>query len=202
MITITAMNKTDRQLKKYRTSQTGVTLLITLLVMGVMLVISASLLHITIKQFQFSGISEISEIAFNAANSGMECALFFDLGFDTGVRIDAFDVPGDGTPQSAAASIVCMNVADSAPAPVVSGQPQDFEFEWNGMCTQVTVYKFLEDEALDGDAIGPDLGGILSNPPVCLEGQECTVIKSRGYNTTCGNLSDQRVVERELTLVY
>lgn len=183
---------------KRRTSQDGITLLITLLIMGIMLVISASLLQITLKQFQFSGISEISEVAFYAANAGMECALYYDLGEDSGSnRINAFAVPGDGSASSSAAEITCMDIGPvtNSNGPAASGDEQLFQFEWNGLCTSVSIYKFYS-ESGSQDMSGSGVS------QTCAEDIECTVLKARGYNTGCGSLADSRVVERELTLVY
>ncbi|MFW6210467.1 MAG: hypothetical protein ACOC4E_03185, partial [Patescibacteria group bacterium] len=54
----------------------GFALLITLLVVGVVLAVGAVLLDLTIKQVQLSSTAKDSEIAFHAANAGMECARF------------------------------------------------------------------------------------------------------------------------------
>lgn len=182
-----------------KTQQDGLTLLITLLIMGLLLVITASLLHITLKQFQFSGISEISEISFYAANAGMECALYYDLGDDgASNRINAFAVPGDGSPQSAPASIACVGAGfvGNSNGVAVSGDEQRFRFSWGDVCTDISVYKFY-DTTSDQDMIGA-----LGTSQTCTVGIECTVLKVRGYNTGCGSLTNPRVVERELTLVY
>lgn len=199
MIIINDSNKIMRTCTK----QNGITLLVTMLLMGVLLGISASLISITIKQFQLSGIAYESETAFQAANAGTECALYndyinneFALGtrdpmtcFNSISSEDLLEVPGGDLSAS-------------------SGEEQRFRFSWGApaVCTEVSVYKFFEDPVADGNNTGPSLmvGGIDMRPGnPCPEGGTCTVIQSRGYNVACANINNvARVVEREYTQVY
>lgn len=192
--------------KHIQHNQDGITLLITLLLMGVLLGVSTSLLNITLKQFKLSGIAYASEMAFQAAVAGMECAQFRDavtLSFNQVVNgaiartsIDCF---GSGP-------ILDMNTGD-----VISGSEQKFQFDLgvspDQLCVQISAYKFYESPSFDSpDTTGPRLiiaGGIDARPSrACSEGGECTVIQSRGYNVSCGSLgTGTRVVERELTEV-
>ena len=168
----------------------GITLLITLLLMGVLLGVSSSILNITLKQFQLSGIAYQSEVAFQAANAGLECAQFHDW------ENNSFDVPSDGT--RAAASVACMEevaVFDSL-GTAGSGDEQKFQFSWGtpGVCSEFSVYKYYSET-------GDVAMGIRPEP--CTRGSECTVIKARGYNVACGQIGGGgRVVEREYTIVY
>lgn len=182
-------------------NQDGITLLVTLLLMGVLLGISASLLNVTIKQFQLSGISLASETAFQAANAGMECALFHDFPV-SGVGL--FEVNGNGTTVPEEGSISCMNTTSSDIEPssngtVVSSEEQRFRFDWSGLCTEVSVYKFYS-------TTGPvpiTVDGIALRATPCPAGGVCTVVQSRGYNVACGQItSGSRVVEREYTQIY
>ena len=77
-----------------QSKQGGIALLITLLLMGVLLGIGATLLNITLSQLKLSSIALESEIAFQAANAGVECALYYDFVPTAGAP---FDVRGDGT---------------------------------------------------------------------------------------------------------
>jgi hypothetical protein len=191
------------------TKQDGITLLITLLLMGVLLGVSTSLLNITLKQFQLSGIALASEMAFQAANAGMECALYYDFPPSTEVQGNApFDIPlnGGGRAQS---TIWCMNVQASTDITIqdgsfASGEEQHFTFSWGTapfeVCTDFSVYKFSN----ANNPVDVVVNGVDMRPNSdCPAGSVCTVIQSRGYNVACSQIgSATRVVEREYTQVY
>lgn len=206
--------------------QEGIALLITLLLMGVLLSIGASLLNITLKQYQFSGLALASEAAFQVANAGMECVLYTDLNVDTvpddplnpdtlGVQ-SIFSVPGDGSEQTNRPSISCMGVLPSVEAEnydnvpgydgdsdgfAVSGEEQRFQFDYGGVCTEVSVYKYHSEDHPESVTVrGVDMRKGGANCPV---GGTCTVVQSRGYNVPCSEVgSNPRAVEREYTQVY
>ncbi len=183
--------------------QSGIALLVTLLLMSVLLGISASLLNITLKQYQLSGIALASEMAFQAANAGMECALYNDLP-KTGTS--PFDVNGDGTSRAAiqtAPGLGCMGVTSGDLASiidnsVVSGEEQLFRFTWGSpqVCSEVSMYKYYS-------TTGPVNFSVNGTNKTCDQGSVCTVVQARGYNVSCAEVSTGgRVVEREYTQVY
>jgi hypothetical protein len=176
-------------MRTIRTQNDGITLLITLLVMGVLLALSSSILNITLRQYQISGTGYSSEIAFQAAHAGMECALYYDTAMPP--NGDKFDI--GASPDS----INCFGVNRNTNPPSSSGEEQEFDFDWGtpAVCTEFSVYKFFD----AGSDIPMSSVGINRDCPM---GSTCTVIKSRGYNVACGNTDSFRVVERELTLVY
>lgn len=185
---------------RHHTQHKGITILITLILVGVFLGISAALMSVTLRQFQLSNIAYDSEAAFQAANAGMECALNEDLVLDT------FSIPKSGP----LAALSCMNVldgnGDSAPTSVggvTSGEEQLFEFTWGFdpvLCSQFSVYKFFSSSA----DVPLMVNGVDMRPGVpCEEDATCTVIQSRGYNVSCAEVQTLRdVVEREYTLIY
>jgi len=195
--------------------QEGITLLVTLLLMGVLLGIGASLLNVTLKQFQLSGIALSSEVAFQAANAGMECALYWDFPMS---GPSPFDIPSPGgtTEQATRPEISCMGsglvsadntLDDNTDGKMKSGEEQLFQFDWGSpaVCSDVSVYKFYDESipvqvTVNGKEMR-DAGGGPANE--CPTGSVCTVIQSRGYNVGCGDIGTaSRVVEREYTLVY
>ncbi len=207
---------------KISTQQDGITLLITLLVMGVLLGVSASLLNVTLKQFQLSGIAYASEIAFQAANAGMECALWHDYKVDASHAdsnpvLNPFAVPDDtDVAQAEQPSIACMggsavaadvSYSDDDDGHMKSGQQQRFKFTWNifgsgiSVCSDVSVYKFASTTQVTVNGIR--MRGNNDTNNACPQGSVCTVIQSRGYNVECAEVGNQsRVVEREYTQVY
>lgn len=184
-------------------NQKGITLLVALLLMGVLLGVSASLLNITLKQYQLSGVSYASEVAFQAANAGMECALYHDWITET------FAIPDNGTSAGTPSAIQCMGGSSIAQGGTIqNAEEQWFRFDWDGVCTELSVYRFNP-----GEQVSVDMGGVLvpmrgsihgDTDNECPEGaRDCTVIQSRGYNVSCGQIdSGARVVEREYTQVY
>ena len=194
--------KIHNNMRIKKTHQDGITLLITLLLMGVLMAVSTSLLNITLKQYQLSGISLASETAFQASSAGMECALYNDWmkkHFDIGPRnaISCFN------------NIVSNDLGGSGDAD--SGKEQRFQFSWKiqpdspDVCSEISVYKFYDatttvDVSVDGVLFRTNAAGE-SDP--CPAGSVCTVIQSRGYNVACAQISSgKRVVEREYTQVY
>lgn len=189
---------------KINTTERGVTLLITLLLMGVLLGVGASLLSITLKQYQLAGIAYSSEMAFQSATAGMECALYHDFPKS---GVSPFDVNGDGSTVPEEGSISCMGQTsadrESSNNTVVSGEEQRFQFSWGTpeICSEVSVYKFYSDSN-DLDLI---VEGIKVREEQCPQNSSCTVVKARGYNVSCGAVNagtNPRVVEREYTQVY
>ena len=194
------------------TNQDGITLLVTLLLMGVLLGVSASLLNLTLKQFQLSGIAYASETAFQAASAGVECALYHDFP-KTGVS--PFEVPGNGDEQSSGASIKCMGGTTAVPnsnGTAQSGEEQRFQFSWgtapNQVCTELSVYKFYSltssvDMFVNTINMNINRDADLNTVEPCPQGSVCTVIQSRGYNVACADITTSgRVVEREYTRIY
>ncbi len=176
------------------TSQNGVTLLVTLLLMGVLLAVTTSLINITLKQYQFSGISYDSEVAFQAASAGMECAQFHDW------VSEEFNI------ESVHNNVICFGENSLNPVPpgtVASGEEQEFRFSWgdpNDVCTEVSVFKFYNAVASTTLMVrGTDIRPGQPCPP----GAVCTFVESRGYNVGCNDVgASPRVVEREYSLLY
>ncbi len=175
------------------TSQNGVTLLVTLLLMGVLLAVTTSLINITLKQYQFSGISYDSEVAFQAASAGMECTQFNDW------VNDEFRIGNAHDPAT------CFGVASADLAgsgAVSSGEEQEFRFSWGNpnVCTEVSVFKFFNAT----NPVNLTVRGTNIRPgQPCPAGAVCTFVESRGYNVACNNVgASPRVVEREYSLLY
>lgn len=210
---------------KYIQKKEGVTLLVALLLVGVLLGISTSLLNVSLKQYQLAGIAYSSEIAFQAANAGMECALYHDYP-KTGSS--TFAVPANGDEQIAQPTLNCMNggivsVVGRPNTPgtpsyagntnghtpndgfSVSGEEQNFQFDLGTsleVCVDVSVYKYKSDS---GDLVRSVRGNDFGKGVSCSQNSECTIVQSRGYNVDCTTVNagtNPRIVEREYTLVY
>ena len=109
-----------------RRTRRGFTLLLSVLVAGVLLAIGLAIFNIVIKELLLSSSGRDSQFAFYAADSGAECALYWDQkqsGFST----------------STAGDITCNQVT----IPSVGGEgydaPMTFQFEIDGFCSIVSV---------------------------------------------------------------
>lgn len=173
-------------------------LLYAVVVSGIVLAIGTSIAVLTLNQYQLASVARGSEVAFHAAYSGAECIQYWDVSESNG---NTFDVPSGGGTQSSAASVTCFgNTANNENGPARSGEEQRFTISWGTgalpLCSDFSVWKFQSgSSAIDMSSTG-------ATTRSCRAGSECTVIRARGYNRACNELSAPRVIEREVTLVY
>ncbi|MBP6974599.1 MAG: hypothetical protein KBB54_01510 [Candidatus Pacebacteria bacterium] len=185
----------------------GFTLFLSLIVSSLLLAIGVSLSTIILKQLVFSSSGSESQIAFYAADSGAECAIYWDRkGVDGNFVVDS--IFATSSPETA--DIYCGTGLQGAQGPaqvgsflkVNSDEPGggeslsatttfyvDFSDTENAACAKVTVAKWY-----DATSATPDK----------------TRIDSRGYNvglddgaidSAVCNFSDaSRVVERAIQL--
>ena len=184
--------------------QGGFALLMTLIVVTVVISIGLSVLDLSIKQIRLSTNARDSEIAFHAANAGMECARF--------VRRNLSSAMENGDPISP----VCFT---GGPSPnnvtQISSDSNgdvfryDYAFSWGGTaarCSQITT--LVASSSFSGAGLfianmttlvpGYPSGATKS----CAAGERCTVISVRGYNKTCNNVSSYGTVQREVLLQF
>lgn len=155
----------------------GYTLLFAVLVSSVVLSIGISILTISKKEFQLSSSAKDSTIAFYAADSGLECAQYFN---DNGDTFSTSTLP----------TVNSFSCNGAPITPTYTTNPFVFSFDFNinaNSCARVLVRK----EYMNISGFG--------NISV-------TTITSRGYNTgwngtTCSVPSPRRV-ERALQLSY
>jgi Tfp pilus assembly protein PilX len=109
----------------------GFTLFIAIVVMGTLLLVSTGLVNLAVRQSMLSAASRESQFAFYAADTGMECALYWDIKNSTGVSAFATTT---GT------NITCNN---SAPQTVGGSATSVFNLTFlpDPYCATVTVSK-------------------------------------------------------------
>lgn len=204
--------KENRQKHRAHKKAAGFTLFIALIVSSLLLAIGFSLSTIILKQLVFANSGKESQLAFYAADSGAECALYWDRkdfnGFTTfdstfgttSVYEEIFCGGGGKTnppiPQSGRVGSFSKVSADLTQATTTFYVDySDPENENHKACAKVLVYKWL------------DTSG--ANPI------ERTQIDSRGYNVPLNNgvtgpggnaicdfAGSNRVVERAIRLDY
>lgn len=107
----------------------GFTLLFSALAASLLLAISLSIITISIKESQLSGIARESQYAFYAADAGVECALYWDIVHDK------------FNPSVPASTITCNGQIAS----VGGGLTSTFTVTYGAVprCAEVTLTKFL-----------------------------------------------------------
>lgn len=172
----------------------GFTLFIAILTASIILAIGISILHITLKEFMLATTARDSQMAFYAADGGMECALYWDN-----------SVAAAGSkflPSSGAQTISCMGSAvqqiggggNELVGGIAYGTTENFQMQWGTptLCARVGVTKYFH-------ATNPIS---LPDGSTCAAGLVCTIIESKGYNKACTSLNDARAVERALRSRY
>jgi Tfp pilus assembly protein PilX len=196
-----------------RNANSGFTLFIALIVSSLLLAIGFSLSTIILKQLVFANSGKESQLAFYAADSGAECALYWDRKnvdgltdfngtFTASSTISTFDdifcgTGGPTTPQTArVGSFLKTYDASGEQATTTFYVDYSDSSDLNHKaCAKVTVFKWID---------------TTSGTPV-----EKTQIESRGYNVPldsgaigvggnaiCDFAASNRVVERAVRLDY
>jgi hypothetical protein len=161
------------------TGSPGFTLLLASLISSILLSIAIFMITIAQKEVVLASVGRDSQYAFYAADSGSECALYWDFR-------GAFDPTTPTRDVQCSMQRVGENIANISADQndlITGGQglgvPSRLEFEQNGRCVKVTVLK-------------EDVGG----------GDIRTSIDSRGYNLPCSVTNSPRKLERAVRLTY
>lgn len=181
------MKKTKDKNKK------GFTLLFAVLVSTLVLAVGSSIISMALRQTILSGVGRDSQFAFYASNTGIECALYWDLSSAV-----TFPTSTDDTVNiDCAGSSVTTEVADG-----------DYSDTTNNEYA-ISKFTISFDNVGDNELIDPNY-----NPPYCVDvyvrkfaattasGRDRigTEILSRGYNTC--DTDNARRIERGLELTY
>lgn len=171
MIIIIKKNKINIDYKE----NAGFVLLLASLISGIVSIIGMVIFEITIKELSLSSSGRESQIAFYAADSGLECALYWDL---VGYVFDGdLDNDPDSNPRCNGQSLDLSDV-------FMEGDTTTYRFVVNlssPACANVFVYKRSVTDA-EGNT------------------STRTHVQSRGYNTC--NVDDPRRLERGVESRY
>ncbi len=160
-------------------------LLISLLVSSVILASGLAVTRIIVRQIYLASVQRDSQLAFFAADAGLECARFWK---DSGETIPS----PPSNPQCNGVDL--KNTSGGA----VRDFDNDFEFYFN-------IGGQIYEKPGDLNAVAPKLCVKVKYTPAGVSGSPKARIESRGYNTEClsnGQLSGGRVVERKLVYQY
>jgi hypothetical protein len=194
-------------------SESGFALLVSLIIVSVVISIGLSILDVTIKQVRLTTNSTDSEIAFHAANAGMECARYWRR--DKKVEIEGDPAVPTASGQ-AISDITCFgetvdNYADTS----LGGAGGEllhysFEFDWGGggSCSEIDMVVALADYSGAGMTVtSATMRGLVPGYPSgevfdCPASSVCTVVSTKGYNRSCAQKSSYGTVQREVLLEF
>ena len=186
-----------------KNSESGFALLMTLIVVTVVISIGLSVLDLSIKQIRLSTNARDSEIAFHAANAGMECARFWRRSgsdeMETGQSFPISCFSNTVTPTP----VEVMNTADG------EVYRYDYALSWGEFaprCSQITTL-VASSSVLGSGLVIPNMTTLVpgypgGNTKTCEAGERCTVISVRGYNKACASVSQYGTVQREVLLQF
>ena len=197
--------------KQHRES--GFALLIALIVVTALISIGLSVLDLSVRQVRLSSNAADSEIAFHAANAGIECAVYWRrentaaTAMDNGNSISPECFDETPSPASVPGSNANSYLDSSADA---SAYIYNYEFTWGtpNRCSEIRVLVINADESGDG--------AIISNANItstnlfpgypstaaksCSAGAVCSVISVQGYNKACTSTNTYGTVQREVLI--
>lgn len=109
----------------------GFTLMLATLIASVVLALGTSIFTLAQKELTLSSVGRDSQFAFYAADTGAECALYWDM------RFQLFP-----TSTPLAKNLTCDSESRTTTAQAIGGAIiSSFQFEPNGYCAKVTVTK-------------------------------------------------------------
>lgn len=190
----------------------GFALLITLVVVSIVLAIGLSLLFVTTKQYLLAVTASQSELAFQAAQVGLECMRWHRAQPATLETLLRSNGSGNWPP-----SLNCAGVTPNTPPGIDADTIYQniplgqylYKYEYfytvgGNQCINTSMYvSNLRNSTTTGftQPIPASEDEGLSQI-TCAAGAVCTVIFSRGYNRPCNQLDSILTIQREITIDY
>lgn len=175
----------------YIKKHTGFALLMSVIVTGTLLLIVYALSNISLKELILTYTGRESQVAFYAADTGVECALFWDLK-NPGNGNSAFD------PFNGPSVISCNGNTIQAGDSVPTVPTPTLALVGGGGINNSTSTFYINLEPLNDSGSGPC--AIVRVGKTKVGSATTTTIMSRGYNTC--DLQNTRRLERGLRVIY
>lgn len=194
------MNK--NKLKKNKKNE-GFVLLFSVLVASLVLSVGMSIISIALKQVILSGSGRESQYAFYMANTGAECATYWDLAGNTIIDANGNNGPvfaaGSGVPATTDPNVKCLNMTITDLQPTTCS-PNITIPDWCAFSSG-SVYNTRFRISYEPTALSQRCAEVTVSKTVDGSGVvTATKITSRGYNT-CDE-SNPRRIERALEFNY
>ncbi len=199
---------------KNHTNQ-GFALLITLMVVGVVVSVTLAIVELSIKQLALSIDSTDSELAFQAANAGLECARYTRNFADTKLTIESgldtdFNCFGTSNPTPITTPLALPLAGATANDNVYR---YETEFDWgaapNERCSEIRMITMIIDATSPGVTMGTVgspvssvLPGYPANTKFCGPGGRCTAVSVTGHSSDCANKTSLSTRSREILLEF
>ncbi len=125
-----------------RPNEQGYTLLLTMLILSILLSVSFGIHQLALRSLMLSTALRDSQKAFNAADRGMECAMYWDRVFrNTGYNRSVFKYSAAYTsPGPAVCSGQTLAITNTT---LTNGYQSDFVVNYSDRtCVEMTVYKY------------------------------------------------------------
>jgi hypothetical protein len=204
----------------YNSKQTpaGFALLITLLVVSVVVAVTLSIVELSLKQLALSVDSKDSEIAFHAANAGLECARYLrrtaSSTFEVGNPV-TFNCFGQ-TIQVASGAVTpgAEGVEKVTPAADAKAFVYRVDLEWGTAlairCSAITLLTIVVEEEAPAFVTLGSLANPLKNmfptypsdTKTCEPGGRCTTAAVTGYSAPCASKNTPGTLKREILLEF
>lgn len=184
-------------IQTHNNKKSGMTLFIAIVVMGILLLISFAVVNIAIKSTQFAQIGKDSQMAFYAAETGLECALYWDQKY-VNEFMGIFPVYGEAFSTSttpADRAIYCSGSGVQGVGQALYGTTTIGRIGTGGNSNPTSVFSFL---MTPGEVSGPC--AVVTVNKRYQGSVYVTDIKSRGYNSCDTN--NPRRVERGVEVTY
>jgi len=191
----------------HKSNQSGFALLLTILVVSVVVSITVTIIELSLKQVSLAVTARDSEIAFHAANAGMECARYMSriasssiLSQDNNIRFYCF-----GLDQQIGRQNQTLNVTGG------DGDVTRYSglVTWNtgDRCSSVDMVVMQVDDDATSDMVITNLETIYPGFPAsdnkdCTAGSRCIVAEVTGYNRPCNAIAQAGTVRREILLEF
>ena len=156
----------------------GFTLLFASLVVAILLSIGLTISNITLAQLTLSSSGRESQFAFYNADTGIECALWYEYNATSTTGGPFFPINSATIPDTDLSKINCAGVSATSTSATQSGATTTIKFDINpsSSCTKGN----------------PSFGVTISNVASTTASSTNVLIESRGYNT-CDASSPKRV---------
>lgn len=193
------------QTKTRQQKEQGFALLMTLIVVTVLVAIGLTVLDVSTKQIRLLTNAKDSEIAFQAANAGMECARYWRRQSSSQMENGSAISPTcfSASTNTNTRSRITSNVSGDG---IVYRYDYSFTWAGNSRCSEITTLVASSTALGSGLTIGNMTNLIPGFPSgsskTCAAGERCTVLSVRGYNKPCGNTTSYGTVQREVLLQF
>lgn len=167
-------------------NRAGMTLFMTLMITSILLFISFAVINIGLKATSFATSGRDSQYAFYAADSGVECAMYWDSKPATGSAF-ATSTSGDSL------NFTCAGSSDINTGQAVAGTSTLSRIGGGGDANPTSVFGFVMNQ-------GTNPVNYCAIVTVTKNTNGTTYIKSRGYNTC--DTSNPKRVERGVEVTY